>query len=86
MRPPARPPRCATRPDAARVAAPSLYGLVAAVVTLHAVIVYHGTTIENKESIEREGLRPNSYVASTLELAQRVGAHARAGARLATAS
>jgi hypothetical protein len=33
------------------------------------VIVYHGTTIENKESIEREGLRLNSYVASTLELA-----------------
>lgn len=34
------------------------------------MIVYHGTNIENKESIEREGLRPNSYVASTRELAQ----------------
>ncbi len=34
------------------------------------MIVYHGTNIENKESIQREGLRPNSYVASTLELAQ----------------
>jgi len=33
------------------------------------VIVYHGTTIENKDSILREGLRPNSYVASTLDLA-----------------
>jgi hypothetical protein len=33
------------------------------------VIVYHGTTIENKESIEREGLRQNSYVATTPELA-----------------
>ena len=33
------------------------------------MIVYHGTTIENKESIERDGLRPNSYVASTRELA-----------------
>jgi hypothetical protein len=34
------------------------------------VIVYHGTNIENRDSILREGLRPNSYVASTLELAQ----------------
>lgn len=34
------------------------------------MIVYHGTTIENRESIEREGLRPNSYAASTYELAQ----------------
>lgn len=34
------------------------------------MIVYHGTTIENKESIEREGLRQNSYVASTLALAR----------------
>jgi RNA:NAD 2'-phosphotransferase (TPT1/KptA family) len=33
------------------------------------MLVYHGTTIENKESIEREGLRPNSYVARTYELA-----------------
>jgi hypothetical protein len=33
------------------------------------VIVYHGTSIENRESIEREGLRPNSYVAATFELA-----------------
>jgi len=33
------------------------------------MIVWHGTTIENKESIEREGLRPNSYVAATRELA-----------------
>jgi hypothetical protein len=33
------------------------------------MIVFHGTTIENKESIEREGLRPNSYVARTYELA-----------------
>jgi RNA:NAD 2'-phosphotransferase (TPT1/KptA family) len=40
------------------------------------VIVYHGTTIENKESIEREGLRPNSYVASTYELAM-TWAHTR---------
>ena len=35
-----------------------------------AVIVWHGTTIENKESIERDGLRTNSYVASTRELAE----------------
>ena len=34
------------------------------------MIVYHGTTIENKAAIEREGLRPNSYVASTLALAR----------------
>jgi RNA:NAD 2'-phosphotransferase (TPT1/KptA family) len=33
------------------------------------VIVYHGTTIENKDAILREGLRMNSYVATTLELA-----------------
>ena len=33
------------------------------------MIVYHGTTIENKESILREGLRANSYVARTLDLA-----------------
>jgi hypothetical protein len=33
------------------------------------VIVYHGTTIENKEGIEREGLRPGSYAARTRELA-----------------
>ena len=33
------------------------------------MIVYHGTTIENKESIEQEGLRANSYVASTRDLA-----------------
>jgi hypothetical protein len=33
------------------------------------VIVYHGTTIENKEGIEREGLLSNSYVARTRELA-----------------
>jgi RNA:NAD 2'-phosphotransferase (TPT1/KptA family) len=38
--------------------------------TLDGVIVYHGTTIEHKDSIQREGLRPNSYVASTLELAR----------------
>lgn len=33
------------------------------------VIVYHGSTIENKEAIEREGLRANSYVATTRDLA-----------------
>ena len=33
------------------------------------MIVWHGTTIENKESIERDGLRANSYVARTRELA-----------------
>ena len=33
------------------------------------MIVYHGTTIENKEGIERDGLRPNSYVAASRELA-----------------
>jgi len=33
------------------------------------VIVYHGTTIENKDGIDRDGLRPNSYVARTRELA-----------------
>ena len=33
------------------------------------MIVYHGTTIENKDGIEREGLLANSYVASTRELA-----------------
>lgn len=34
------------------------------------MIVWHGTTIENKEAIEREGLRTNSYVASTRDLAE----------------
>ncbi len=29
------------------------------------MIVFHGTTIEHKESIERDGLRPNTYVART---------------------
>ncbi|MEA2220083.1 MAG: hypothetical protein QOJ35_2709 [Solirubrobacteraceae bacterium] len=33
------------------------------------MIVYHGTTIENKDGIERDGLRPNSYAARTRELA-----------------
>jgi hypothetical protein len=33
------------------------------------VIVYHGTTIENKEGIESDGLLPNSYVAATRDLA-----------------
>ncbi len=33
------------------------------------MIVWHGTTIENKEGIEREGLRANSYVARTRDLA-----------------
>lgn len=33
------------------------------------MIVYHGTTIENKEGIERDGLLPNSYVAASRELA-----------------
>lgn len=33
------------------------------------MIVFHGTTIENQEGIEREGLRSNSYVASTRDLA-----------------
>lgn len=34
------------------------------------MIVYHGTTIEHKASIEREGLRQNTYVARTRELAE----------------
>jgi len=33
------------------------------------MIVYHGTTAEHKDSILSEGLRPNSYVAATRELA-----------------
>ena len=33
------------------------------------MIVWHGSTIENKEAIEREGLRPGSYAARTRELA-----------------
>jgi hypothetical protein len=33
------------------------------------MIVWHGTTIENKEAIQREGLRPNTYVARTRDLA-----------------
>lgn len=33
------------------------------------MIVWHGTTIENKDAILREGLRPNSYAARTRELA-----------------
>jgi hypothetical protein len=33
------------------------------------MIVWHGSTIENKEAIEREGLRPNTYAAATRELA-----------------
>jgi len=33
------------------------------------MIVWHGTTIENKAGIEREGLRPGSYAAKTRELA-----------------
>ncbi len=33
------------------------------------MIVWHGSTIENKEGIERDGLRPNSYCARTRELA-----------------
>jgi hypothetical protein len=33
------------------------------------MIVWHGTTIENKEAIEREGLRPGSYASRTRELA-----------------
>jgi hypothetical protein len=44
------------------------------------MIVWHGTTIENKESIEREGLRANSYVASTRELAE-TWAHTRGNER-----
>jgi hypothetical protein len=32
------------------------------------VIVFHGTTIEHKDSIERDGLLPNSYVARTRDL------------------
>ena len=39
------------------------------------MIVYHGTTIENKESIEREGLLPNSYVAATRDLAVEYAHH-----------
>jgi hypothetical protein len=39
------------------------------------VIVYHGTTIEHKESIERDGLYPNSYVAATRELAVEYANH-----------
>ena len=33
------------------------------------MIVYHGTTLENKQGIERDGLRPGSYAARTRELA-----------------
>ncbi len=33
------------------------------------MIVYHGTTAEHQEGILSEGLRPNSYVAATRELA-----------------
>lgn len=33
------------------------------------MIVSHGTTIEHKESIEANGLLPNSYVAASRELA-----------------
>lgn len=44
------------------------------------MIVYHGTTIEYQESILREGLRPNSYVARTLDLAVNY-AHTRGLAR-----
>jgi hypothetical protein len=32
------------------------------------VIVFHGTTIEHRESIERDGLLANTYVARTREL------------------
>jgi RNA:NAD 2'-phosphotransferase (TPT1/KptA family) len=39
------------------------------------VIVYHGTTAEHKQGIEREGLRPNSYVARTRELATEYARH-----------
>lgn len=35
---------------------------------LAVVIVFHGTTIEHKESIERDGLLANSYVAATRDL------------------
>lgn len=35
----------------------------------HGVIVYHGTTIEHKESIEANGLLANSYVAASRDLA-----------------
>ena len=40
------------------------------------MLVYHGTTVENKEGIERDGLRPGSYAARTRELAQEY-AHTR---------
>ncbi|MGI8729432.1 MAG: hypothetical protein ACR2LK_05495 [Solirubrobacteraceae bacterium] len=33
------------------------------------MIVYHGTTIEHKQSIENQGLLANSYVAATRDLA-----------------
>jgi hypothetical protein len=33
------------------------------------VIVFHGTTLENKAGIERDGLRPGSYAARTRALA-----------------
>jgi RNA:NAD 2'-phosphotransferase (TPT1/KptA family) len=39
------------------------------------VIVYHGTTAEHKASILSEGLRPNSYVAATRELATEYAHH-----------
>ena len=42
---------------------------------LAAMIVYHGTTSEHKESIERDGLRPNSYVAATRALATEYAHH-----------
>jgi RNA:NAD 2'-phosphotransferase (TPT1/KptA family) len=32
------------------------------------VIVFHGTTIEHRESIERDGLMPNTYVARSRDL------------------
>lgn len=33
------------------------------------MIVYHGTTIESLESIQRDGLAPGTYVANSQELA-----------------
>lgn len=39
------------------------------------MIVYHGTTIEYREGIEREGLRPGSYAARTRELAHEYAQH-----------
>jgi len=39
------------------------------------VIVYHGTTLEHREGIEREGLHPGSYCARTSALASEYAHH-----------